>query len=600
MMHGRLGLRRRMALTAVLASGVALLVVLLFVQRPLHTRALEREREARLAEARLMARVVADALVAGVDSDHLDPQIDAAAREVKARVTIIEPDGRVVADSAVSGADLAALPNHSNRPEIRQAFAKGWGTSVRFSATVHRRLLYCAVRIESGGKVVGVSRVSAPLTDIEAQGTELLQAVGLALLLAFAITAALSAALSSSLVGPLHRIMDTARRLGAGDLSARIPLERRDELGELARIINEAADELQSRMTELDRTRARTDAILAAMEEGVLAVDHKGHVVLANDVLRRSFDLVDPVGRHYLEAVRQTEVGAVIEAVLASGDRHTAEVEVPSRRRVFALTGVPYPAGDNAPHGAVLTFHDITERRRLDRVRRDFVANASHELRTPLTSVRGFVEALEDGAANDPTLSARFLGKIHAHADRMTALVEDLLELSRIESGDREPVFERVPPMEVVDDVVASLAAIAQRKGITLEKRDSGVSEVVTDVERMRRILENLVDNAVKYTQEGGRVELEASPREGGGVVITVRDNGPGIAADHLPRLFERFYRVDKARSRELGGTGLGLAIVRHLAESIGASVDVTSELERGSTFTVHIPAGQTVRAEGA
>jgi two-component system phosphate regulon sensor histidine kinase PhoR len=218
------------------------------------------------------------------------------------------------------------------------------------------------------------------------------------------------------------------------------------------------------------------------------------------------------------------------------------------------------------------------------------VANASHELRTPLTSIRGFVEALEDGAVDEPATAQRFLGKIRTHADRMAGLVEDLLELSRLEAGERVPELEETLPVEVAEEVVASFAGPATRKDIRLRFGDRGAPMVRTDPERLRRILENLVDNAVKYTPEGGEIEVTASPGPEGGARIEVFDNGPGIAAEHLPRIFERFYRVDKARSRELGGTGLGLSIVRHLAESVGASVTVESEAGRGARFCVTLP----------
>jgi two-component system phosphate regulon sensor histidine kinase PhoR len=259
-------------------------------------------------------------------------------------------------------------------------------------------------------------------------------------------------------------------------------------------------------------------------------------------------------------------------------------------RTVYALAGVPFPGVEGSPHGAVLTFHDITERRRVDRVRRDFVANASHELRTPLTSIRGFVEALEDGALDEPPTAKRFLGKIHAHADRMAALVADLLELSRLEAGERPLELETVSPADVASGVAASLEPLASERAVAVSVVDQGCPAIVTDPEALRRILENLVENAIKYTRNGGRVEVKAGPGPDGSVVVAVEDDGPGIADEHLPRIFERFYRVDKARSREIGGTGLGLAIVRHLSESLGGRVAVESR--PGLTrFTLALPA---------
>ena len=586
-------LRQRMAVVAAAASGAALLAVLLLSGPGLRRGALEQTRQALLAEARLMARVVEEPLARGAGADELDPIVDDAADEVQARVTIIAPDGRVLADSAASGAALRGLESHADRPEVREALGTGTGSSIRRSATVGEDLFYAAVLVRSRGRTVGVARVAYSLAGVEAQAGELRRAVVAALVLAFVLTAVLSGVLAAPLAGPLREIMAAARQFAAGNLGARIASQRKDEIGGLARILDQAARELQERLAENARERARTQAILSAMGEGVLAVDHEGKVRLANDALRRALDIPGPLGRHFIEVIRQREVGEVLERVLETGERRAAEVEIRHRRRIYALTGVPYPGAEGAPPGAVLTFHDITERRRVDRMRRDFVANASHELRTPLTSVRGFVEALEDGALQEPATAQRFLGKIRVQADRMATLVEDLLELSRLEAGEKPPRWEEVGPAEIAQGVVSSFADLAAGRRLQLEWHDRGAPVVVSDGERVRRMLENLVDNAIKYTQEGGRVEVACVPAAEGGARIEVRDDGPGIAPEHLTRIFERFYRVDKARSRELGGTGLGLAIVKHLAESVGAPVGVSSEPGKGSCFTVTIPPGR-------
>jgi two-component system phosphate regulon sensor histidine kinase PhoR len=586
----RLGFRARLAVAAIAMSAAALVAVLVLVGPALRERELARERERLFAEARLIAHVVRAPLGRGAGAEALDPLVDELAREVSARVSLIAPDGRVLGDSAASGAALAALDNHADRPEVRQALAGGSGSSVRHSTTVNADLLYAAVLVRDADRPAAVVRMAFSLAGVEAGIREFRGRVTAALAVAFLLATLLAPALSTPLAGPLREIMDGARQLAAGNFAARIPVRRADEVGELARILNQTADRLDARLAESARDRARTEAILTAMEDGLLAVDHRGHVLIANQALRRHLGLEDPVGSHYLEAIRHREVGEALSQVLASGRRVELEVELHHLRRVFALTGVPFPAFEGAPHGGVLTFHDITERRRLERVRRDFVANASHELRTPLTSIRGFVEALEDGAMNDPGTAERFLGKIRTHADRMAALVEDLLELSRIESGEQAPQWERVAPAEVARDVVASLSGLAERKRMTLTLTDREAPTVTTDGERLHRILVNLVDNALKYTPEGGRVEVVVSPGPRGSALVEVRDDGPGIPSEHLPRIFERFYRVDKARSRELGGTGLGLAIVRHLAEGMKASVAVTSALGEGTCFSVTLP----------
>jgi two-component system phosphate regulon sensor histidine kinase PhoR len=595
-MKRRLSLRGRMVVTAVVATAVVLAVLLIWASPTLERRARDDAFATLTAQAWLMAHVAEEGLARSGSEDELDRQVDAAAREVDARVTIVAPDGRVLADSALSGADLRAVENHGGRPEVKGALAGQPTRAERRSATVDVPLLYAAVPIRHEGKVVGVARLSRGIDRIQAQGQELWRTAAIAGLLALAATALASLLLSASLGRSLTEIMDTARQLAAGNLAARIRVRREDELGELTRIINQSADELQRRLAEIARDRGRTDAILSAMDDGVLAVDHQGIVTLANPSLTRALQLASPLGRHYLETIRQPEVGALVEDVLKSGERRELEVEVLQLRRAFTITGVPFPGAEGARHGAVLTFNDSTERQRLDAMRRDFVANASHELRTPLTSIRGFVEALEDGAKDEPGTAERFLGKIRIHADRMASLVEDLLELSRLESSARAPEPDETRPADVAGDVVASFAEQAARKPLTLRHEPLGAVTVVTDRERLRRILENLVDNAVKYTPAGGNVVVRSFSEPDGSARVEVRDDGPGIGPEHRERIFERFYRVDKARSRELGGTGLGLSIVRHLAESIGAVVWVESEPGRGATFTVELPA----RADGA
>jgi two-component system phosphate regulon sensor histidine kinase PhoR len=584
-----------MIIIALAAAAGALLVVLFVAGPGLRQRSLEAARATLFAEARLMARLVRPALAAGAPSDELDRLVDAAAGDVRARVTIIAPDGKVLADAELSGAALAAVENHANRPEIIEAREKGAGSSVRRSTTVNRDLLYGAVTIEQDGRLLGFSRVAYTLSDLEEQARQLQGAVAFALLVAFGITAALAMILIPPVMGSMKTIMDAAQRLAAGDLSARSHVQRSDELGELAHILNASADLLQERLDENARDQARIQAILSAMEDGVLAVDYRGTVLVANQTLCRGLDLQDPLGRHYTEVIRQREVGAVIEDVLNTGERHVAEVEFVRVAQTFALTAVPFPGEAGAPHGAVLTFHDVTGRRRLEEIRRDFVANASHELRTPLTSIRGFVEALEDGALERPDTAERFLRKIRTHADRMTALLSDLLDLSRLESGQSPPIWEPVHAEEAAEDVLASFGSLARSSRVELRHMDLGAPMVISDIDRVRRILEVLVDNAIKYTAArhadgGGEVEIVTGPGHKGGARLEVADNGPGIDAEHLPRVFERFYRVDKARSRELGGTGLGLSIARHLAEGMGASLTATSEPGRGTRFVLEVP----------
>jgi two-component system phosphate regulon sensor histidine kinase PhoR len=585
-------LRARIALSAIGASALALVTVLLLLWPELRDRTVEQTRETLLAEAALLSRVVAEPLARGGDSPALDALVDETARDIRSRVrlTVIALDGRVLADSSVSGTDLLALENHLRRPEVEAALASGSGSIVRRSSTVEQELLYAAVAIRHQGQTVGVARVARTMDAVEEQAQGLRRAMAAALALALALALVLATLLSASWARALEQVIHAARRMAAGDLGARVTVSRDDEIGELSRLLNQAADEQKRRIEDVARGRAQTEAILSGMEEGVLALDPRGNVLMASPAFRGQFtDTTEPVGRHYLEVVRQREIADLLEVTLRTGVPQRAEVEVWPRQRVYAITAGSLPAeGDT--RGAVATFHDITDRRRIDQIRRDFVANASHELRTPLTSIRGFVEALEDGAVKDPATSQRFLAKIRTHADRMTVLMDDLLELSRLESRDEPPRLERVNVAEVLDDVSTSFAPGAARKELRLSLRNPGGLVAVADRDRLRRVLECLVENAIKYTPTGGAVDLTARTDETGAVEIEVRDNGPGIPPEHLPRIFERFYRVDKARSRELGGTGLGLSIAKHLAEGMGASLHVTSEVGVGSCFSVRVP----------
>jgi len=581
--------RRRLALAGILTAAAALIVVL-FVQGRVLSADTRAETQERLrAEARILAEALSVPWSVQGPGYWVDDLVDRAGRSTETRLTVVSINGTVLGDTSGSGEALHAIENHAGRPEIRNALSLGEGTDERLSNTTHERQMYVAVQIRHEGRLLGVARASLSLARIEMRASQLQRSLGLALLSVLVLASGLAWWLSRPLAEPMSRVLAGAQAMARGDLGKRIREDRDDEFGQLARVLNQAASGIQEQFAAATRERARFSAVLSAMEDGLLAVDHKGIVLLANDALSQSHNLAGATGTHYLEVFRQAEIGALIDQVLTSGERRTAEIDLAGSGRSFVLVGIPFPASPGEAHGAVITFNDVSERRRVDRIRRDFVANASHELRTPLTSIRGFVEALEDGGLEEPETATRFLSRIRANADRMASLVDDLLELSRLESGAQAPTFEPLDCGAVASDVVASFAGIASRKSIVLDTVHSPTSPVAGDSDRLRRILEHLVDNALKYTPDGGRVTVRVAP-EGKGVVVSVEDTGPGIAPEHLPRLFERFYRVDTARSRELGGTGLGLSIVKHLAESMGASVQVTSEPGRGSRFETHLP----------
>ncbi len=586
------GLRLRFALAALAISCVSLLAVLLLAGPRIRLRAQEETTSTLTAEAELIASALEEPVAAGQPVEAIDALVDEASRRAQSRVTIVALDGRVLGDSALSGPDLLQVENHGTRPEVIQALTGGRGVSTRPSATVGQDFLYVAVPIRRQGRTVAVARVARSLADIDDEVRRFQVSVGWALVIAFVITGFVSTFFAPRFVGPLRDLMQAARRFAAGDLAVSVPIERNDEVGELARILNAAIAQLQVRLTEAARDSARTEAILSVIEDGLLAVDHEGTVLLANPSLERTLELIKPLGNHYLAVVRHHVVARLVDQVLETGSREVAEADFQRVGRTCLIVAVPFPGEAGAPRGAVLTFHDVTERRRVEQLRRDFVANASHELRTPLTSIRGYVEALEDGAVNRPDQAARFLAKIRTRADQMAALVSDLLELSHAESRARPLAWQRVDVQAVVDEAIGALATQASPKHLSMQVVARAPASVVTDPEYLRRMVENILDNAVKYTPDAGRVDVSVTSQPDGGCAIEVADTGPGIGPEHLPRIFERFYRVDQARSRELGGTGLGLAIVKHLADRLGVRVDVRSEVGAGSRFTLTVPAG--------
>lgn len=586
-------LRTRLALTGIVTSAGAISFVLLVLSPRIRADVRTEIEERLLAEARLLAEGVREPLEAMPRSNDaiakIDVLVDRGARSTATRLTVIAPDGRVVGDSSASGAELAALENHLQRPEIVAARDAGEGRAVRRSATVAEDLVYVAVPVRSEAGILGYARASLSLRRVENRLSSLQSTLATALGVAWVFAALLALALSRPLLGPLAAIMEGARRFASGDLTNKIKIDRQDELGELAAALNRGASALEHQLHESETSTVRFGAVLEAMEDGVLALDANGTILFANEALKTMHGLTETPRGHYIEAFRQPEIATFVESVLKEQTRKTREIEVVPGGRPFLITGLPFPGADGLARGAVLTFHNISERREVDRIRRDFVANASHELRTPLTSIRGFVEALEDGGLEDRATTHRFLGRVKANADRMAALVDDLLEISRLDSGMSPPLLEMADVTPVLSDAMDSFREIATRQGLEIacESTDPVVCHV--DVDRLRRILEHLIDNAIKYTDSGGRVTGAATLGDTL-AIVTISDTGQGIAPEHQARLFERFYRVDKARSREVGGTGLGLSIVKRLAESMGGRVAVESQLGKGSRFSVFIP----------
>jgi two-component system phosphate regulon sensor histidine kinase PhoR len=519
------------------------------------------------------------------DSLALDERIDALARAADARITIVARDGRVLADSDFDGAALAALDNHAGRAEVRAAQAGGVGRSVRYSRSVDADLLYHALRVDRGPLAGGVVRVAVPLTRVAAARAHAARVLAVALLVGLAAALAMGALMARRLSGPVRELRATAARVVTGDLSARARVRTGDELQELAESLDQATERLADRIAAATAERDRLEGVVEAMIEGVVVTAPDGRVALANAAVLRLFGVDGALaGRTVLEALRHAEAADALAEAARRRAPVSREIEVTwPAARTLALQAVSLPAG-----GAVGVFHDVTESRHLDAVRRDFVANVSHELKTPLATLAGHAEELATPGLS-PAETARSAEVIGRHVARMAALVEDLLALARLEAKGFAPAREAVDVSALVREAVEEWRPRAGASGIALAVETEAPVSVPADAGLLRRAIDNLLDNVLRHCPAGttARVGARTLPHA---VEITVADDGPGIPAAEQARIFERFYRVEKGRSRERGGTGLGLAIVKHVAEAHGGRASVESRPGTGSLFRVTLP----------
>jgi len=558
---------------------------------------LERYRAAELAgQLRVDAGLARMVIVRDLNDLHRDaPRLAyRVGRETRARVTIIGPDGTVVGDSEVSAPGLATLDNHGSRPEVRAALATGQGSAVRYSETLKTDMLYVAVLFQNQAGVPGVLRLALPLASLEAAKAEFRGVLGGSLLLTALLLAALSFLLTRASSRSLHAVASIATRIGKGELGTRVPVEEGTGVGELARALNDMVLRTEEQLGRLSAEKNRLDTILSGMGEGIMVADPQGVITLVNPAFRALFELSDDVqGRQLIEISRHPGLHESFREVVSGSKERVEELQLRSSKEKTVLTHwVPLLEAGHL-QGAVAVFHDISDIRQLEKVRRDFVANVSHELRTPVTVIKGYAETLLAGALeSNPEQAARFVGIIYSHANRLASLIADLLTLSQLESGTIALEARSIRLAEVAERVCALLEQKSLQRKITVDIAGlAAAPAVLADLGRLEQVFFNLLDNAIKYTPSGGSVTLSAW-EENGRVRIAVKDTGMGIPARDLPRIFERFYRVDSARSREEGGTGLGLAIVKHIVQLQGGTVSVESS-GQGSTFYVTLPRGQ-------
>ncbi|MGH9727446.1 MAG: ATP-binding protein [Candidatus Acidiferrales bacterium] len=519
-----------------------------------------------------------------------------------ARVTVIAADGQVLADSAH---DIATMENHSNRPEFVQSMAAGEGESVRHSHTLDRDLVYWAMRFDRATQPPVIIRFATPLAEINTALARVRRNLwGVSFLILF-LGIAISLFFSRRFVSRVERLQAFSRRVAAGDFRPVPPEPSKDELSDLAEALNDTAARLSGTILSLTEERNRSAAILRSMVEGIAVVDARERVTFCNDAFLRIWNAgpVSMEGRPAVEVIRQPDILELIHQALAGGEVLHGEISSGSANpRNFSVTvapvpafndpaGAPKPPQKGGPFGAVVALHEITDLRRLEQVRKDFVANVSHELRTPLTAIQGFAETLLTGALEDQQNNRHFVEIIRDHAARLSRLTDDLLKLSRIEAGKLDMDFQAVDIGLLIEAVVESARNAAARKQLTLAAANvpQNLPRILGDASLLREVMRNLLDNAIQYTPAGGHIDVSAAGSKDF-VVITVTDTGIGIPQADQLRIFERFYRVDAARSREVGGTGLGLAIAKHIVEAHGGQIWVESTVGEGSKFHFTLP----------
>jgi two-component system phosphate regulon sensor histidine kinase PhoR len=561
------------------------------------TRALDRfaveALEARLATTgRLLHDETLALLRRRAGPDELAAFVRRAAGPTESRVTVMGLDGWVLADSEIPPAELGRLENHATRPEMQAALAGRVGRDLRTSVSIHTPLMYVAVPLRDGERVVGVLRLALPLAVVTSSHGALRRVMLAGGLIALAVAFAIGIVVAGRVTRPVIEMEAIARQMSEGRFDVRAPVRSPDELGALGRALNIMSVRLRQQIETLQAERAKATAILDGMVEGVIAVDDHESILLMNERACTMFG-VDPGrgdGKPFLEVIRNADLHEIFRESRRTGGVARREVRLTAPvERFLRVTAVRLPLAAEPP-GLVMVVDDTTELRRLEHVRTEFVANVSHELRTPLTAIQGYLETLLGGALDEPEHARRFLEIAFRHTERLGRLLNDLTDLSNIELGKVSLRRAPTPLATVVESVLAIIAPKARESNVALAAAVPATITVHADHDRLAQILINLVDNAVKYTPSGGEVTVRARST-GDQVEIAVTDTGVGIPRADLPRITERFYRVDKARSRELGGTGLGLAIVKHLVLAHGGELTIESEEGRGTTVRVTLPA---------
>mgnify|MGYP001018555377 CR=1 FL=1 len=524
------------------------------------------------------------------------------------RITFIDFSGKVLGDSE---ADYQAMENHLNRKEVREAIQGETGKDIRFSSTLKLDFLYIAVPVKEISVIV---RLSLPLVQIRSIYNIILGYEFLGILAGITLTLIVTIKFSKSITEPVHELIVKSREISSGNYKVRVKVKSQDEIEQLAETFNNMASQLEKTVYDLKDKNLKMDTILNNMTDGIIAVDKNNSVVLVNSVACRLFGIPDAneneiIGKNILEIIRNTHINRMLNETLKGKTVLSDEINVSfSGGRIYRITTVPVqtslkdssflkenPFSDNSflafNQGAVISVQDITNIKKLEQIRSEFVSNVTHELKTPLTSIRGFIETLRNGAIKDKEVADKFLEIIDIESERLYALINDILQLSEIESGKNETSTEAVDVAGVIEECAAMLKSEADKKNVSIHINSRGNNLFINaSRNRIKQMLINLIDNGIKYNVSGGGILISVY-KNAGWLIMKVKDTGIGIPEEHLPRIFERFYRVDKGRSRSMGGTGLGLSIVKHIVNLYNGDIKVQSRPGAGTEFIIRFPA---------